>query len=80
VSLYNYAFYLDFQTDGYTKTGCINLLCAGFVQTSKKFALGATVEPVSSSSSTQYHITVSIFLVRFSSLYMINILHNFTKL
>ncbi|AED93504.1 AslB, putative (DUF239) [Arabidopsis thaliana] len=54
--------FISWTTDGYTKTGCINLLCAGFVQTSKKFALGATVEPVSSSSSTQYHITVSIFL------------------
>ncbi|CAN8277234.1 unnamed protein product [Cochlearia groenlandica] len=48
--------------DAYTKTGCINLLCSGFVQTTTKFALGATVEPVSSHWGAQYHISVSIFL------------------
>ncbi|KAL1212695.1 Protein neprosin [Cardamine amara subsp. amara] len=48
--------------DSYTKTGCINLLCAGFVQTSTKFALGAAVEPVSSTSRDQYSITVTMFL------------------
>ncbi|CAE6121528.1 unnamed protein product [Arabidopsis arenosa] len=54
--------FISWTGDAYTKTGCINLLCAGFVQTSQKFALGATVEPVSSASSTQYDITVSVYL------------------
>ncbi|KAL0713938.1 hypothetical protein Bca4012_020916 [Brassica carinata] len=42
--------------DAYTKTGCINLLCSGFVQTTTKFALGAAIEPVSSAGGDQYYI------------------------
>ncbi|XP_023635915.1 uncharacterized protein LOC17881709 [Capsella rubella] len=48
--------------DAYSKTGCINLLCSGFVQISTKVALGATIDPVSSISSTQYHMSISINL------------------
>nr|ABE66180.1 hypothetical protein At5g25960 [Arabidopsis thaliana] len=48
--------------DGYSKTGCVNLLCAGFVQTTTKFALGAAIEPVSTTSQKQHFITVSMFL------------------
>ncbi|CAH8272278.1 unnamed protein product [Arabidopsis lyrata] len=48
--------------DGYTKTGCVNLLCAGFVQTTTKLALGAAIEPVSTTSQKQHYITVSMFL------------------
>ncbi|XP_018482156.1 uncharacterized protein LOC108853209 isoform X1 [Raphanus sativus] len=48
--------------DSYATTGCTNLLCSGFVQTTTSFALGAAVEPVSTQSSDQYHITVSMFL------------------
>ncbi|XP_056863877.1 uncharacterized protein LOC108850237 [Raphanus sativus] len=48
--------------DSYATTGCTNLLCSGFVQTTTSFALGAAVEPVSTPSSEQYHITVSMFL------------------
>ncbi|KAL9811541.1 putative neprosin [Arabidopsis thaliana] len=48
--------------DGYSKTGCVNLLCAGFVQTTTKFALGAAIEPVSTTSQKQHLITVSMFL------------------
>jgi len=56
---------LDLQKDGYSKTGCVNLLCAGFVQTTTKFALGAAIEPVSTTSQKQHFITVSMFLVTF---------------
>ncbi|CAA7025954.1 unnamed protein product [Microthlaspi erraticum] len=48
--------------DAYTKTGCINLLCSGFVQTSAKLVLGGAVEPISSTSGDQYQIFVSMFL------------------
>ncbi|ESQ32130.1 hypothetical protein EUTSA_v10005563mg [Eutrema salsugineum] len=48
--------------DSYATTGCINLLCSGFVQTSTKYALGAAIEPVSSTSHKQYYITISMFL------------------
>nr|VDD26968.1 unnamed protein product [Brassica oleracea] len=47
--------------DAYRKTGCINLLCSGFVQTSKHLALGAAIEPVSRSGHEQYYITVKIY-------------------
>ncbi|XP_024007536.1 uncharacterized protein LOC18012160 isoform X2 [Eutrema salsugineum] len=47
--------------DAYTKTGCINLLCSGFVQTTTKFALGAAIDPVSSFHE-QYYISISMFL------------------
>ncbi|VVB17149.1 unnamed protein product [Arabis nemorensis] len=48
--------------DASANTGCINLLCAGFVQTSSKFALGATIEPVSSTSREQYFVTFKVYL------------------
>ncbi|XP_019057808.1 PREDICTED: uncharacterized protein LOC104811316 [Tarenaya hassleriana] len=46
--------------DGYKTTGCFNLLCSGFVQTSAKIALGAPVEPISSGDN-QYDITIGLF-------------------
>ncbi|ESQ32128.1 hypothetical protein EUTSA_v10005458mg, partial [Eutrema salsugineum] len=49
-------------TDAYHKTGCMNLLCSGFVQTSTQIALGATLKHISSRLFKQYHITLSIFL------------------
>ncbi|CAH2044447.1 unnamed protein product [Thlaspi arvense] len=49
-------------SDSYATTGCVNLLCSGFVQTSTKYALGAAVEPISTTSSEQYYISASMFL------------------
>ncbi|KAJ6424020.1 hypothetical protein OIU84_024905 [Salix udensis] len=43
--------------DGYEETGCFNLLCEGFVQTSSKLALGATIYPLSGYGGSQYDIT-----------------------
>ncbi|XP_018435613.1 uncharacterized protein LOC130503328 [Raphanus sativus] len=54
-------FFAYWTNDAYRKTGCINLLCSGFVQTSKQIALGAAIEPVSTTSHEQYHITVKIY-------------------
>ncbi|CAA7025956.1 unnamed protein product [Microthlaspi erraticum] len=48
--------------DAYDKTGCINLLCSGFVQITSRFALGAALDPVSHTNGDQYEIFVSIFL------------------
>ncbi|XP_006289252.2 uncharacterized protein LOC17882439 [Capsella rubella] len=59
---YRTRLFISWTKDGYKTTGCINLLCSGFVQTTKSFALGAVIEPVSSSSRTQYIITISVFL------------------
>ncbi|KAE8099985.1 hypothetical protein FH972_017924 [Carpinus fangiana] len=44
--------------DGYQKTGCINQFCAGFVQTSKRLALGAVIEPLSQRGGAQYDINI----------------------
>lgn len=48
-------------TDSYQATGCYNLLCAGFVQTNSKIAIGAAISPVSSYAGSQYDITVLIW-------------------
>ncbi|XP_024004632.1 uncharacterized protein LOC18030931 isoform X2 [Eutrema salsugineum] len=46
--------------DGFDKTGCYNTNCPGFVQVSKKFALGGLVKPLSTYDGQQYHIEVSL--------------------
>ncbi|KAK4775855.1 hypothetical protein SAY87_023816 [Trapa incisa] len=48
-------------SDSYEKTGCYNLLCAGFVQTNSRIAIGAAISPVSSFSGNQYDITILIW-------------------
>ncbi|GAB4835453.1 hypothetical protein Ancab_000361 [Ancistrocladus abbreviatus] len=48
-------------SDAYQATGCYNLLCAGFVQTNSRIAIGAAISPISSFTSTQYDITVLIW-------------------
>ncbi|KAK3213046.1 hypothetical protein Dsin_017752 [Dipteronia sinensis] len=47
--------------DKYKSTGCFDLTCAGFVQTSTEVALGAALYPVSSSGGPQYLVTVGIY-------------------
>ncbi|CAK9227767.1 unnamed protein product [Sphagnum troendelagicum] len=47
--------------DGYQTTGCYNLLCSGFVQTSNTIAIGASISPVSSYGGTQYEIGILIW-------------------
>ncbi|VVB17153.1 unnamed protein product [Arabis nemorensis] len=54
--------FIYWTKDSYKKTGCFNLLCSGFVQTSTHFSLGTTIHPVSTTSNKQYEITVAIFL------------------
>lgn len=48
-------------TDSYQATGCYNLLCAGFVQTNSRIAIGAAISPVSSYSGNQYDVTILIW-------------------
>ncbi|XP_030511551.1 uncharacterized protein LOC115725998 [Rhodamnia argentea] len=48
-------------SDSYQATGCYNLLCAGFVQTNSRIAIGAAISPVSSFSGSQYDITILIW-------------------
>ncbi|XP_074321013.1 protein neprosin [Silene latifolia] len=48
-------------SDSYQATGCYNLLCAGFIQTHSRIAIGAAISPVSSFSSNQFDITILIW-------------------
>ncbi|CAN1162427.1 hypothetical protein LINPERHAP2_LOCUS24502, partial [Linum perenne] len=47
-------------SDGYRSTGCYNLECPGFVQTSSKIALGSPVVPVSIYGGNQFDISINI--------------------
>lgn len=51
------------QSDAYQATGCYNLLCAGFVQTNSRIAIGAAISPVSSVEGNQYDVTILIWKV-----------------
>ncbi|CAI8603248.1 unnamed protein product [Vicia faba] len=48
-------------SDSYQATGCYNLLCAGFIQTNSKIAIGAAISPVSSYAGNQYDISILIW-------------------
>ncbi|KAK8581181.1 hypothetical protein V6N12_071416 [Hibiscus sabdariffa] len=48
------------QSDGYQKTGCYNLECPGFVQTSNKLSLGGKIEPVSQYEGDQFELSIYI--------------------
>ncbi|XP_022151674.1 uncharacterized protein LOC111019590 [Momordica charantia] len=48
-------------SDAYQATGCYNLLCAGFVQTNSKIAIGAAISPISSFTGSQYDVTILIW-------------------
>lgn len=52
------------QVDGSKKTGCFDLTCPGFVQTSHEIALGAAIYPISVPYGLPYEIIVYIFKVR----------------
>ncbi|KAJ1414655.1 hypothetical protein SESBI_18593 [Sesbania bispinosa] len=49
------------QSDSYQATGCYNLLCAGFIQTNSRIAIGAAISPISSYDANQYDITILIW-------------------
>ncbi|KAL7234031.1 hypothetical protein ACSBR1_017600 [Camellia fascicularis] len=40
--------------DAYQTTGCYNLLCSGFIQTSNKMTLGGAIFPISAYDASQY--------------------------
>jgi hypothetical protein len=48
--------------DGYNKTGCYNLTCSAFVQTSSTFAPGMAVGPISVSGGPQYTMELAYWL------------------
>jgi hypothetical protein len=48
--------------DGYSSTGCYNLTCSAFVQTSSSFAPGMVVGPISVPGGSQYIIELAYWL------------------
>ncbi|KAK7853111.1 hypothetical protein CFP56_036867 [Quercus suber] len=52
--------FIRWTLDGYRRTGCINLNCAGFVQTSSVIALGSTFSNVSTLHGPQFQIKIRI--------------------
>ncbi|KAH1105431.1 hypothetical protein J1N35_009199 [Gossypium stocksii] len=55
-------FFAHWTKDSYKTTGCFDLHCSGFVQTSSKVAFGGALEPVSTEFGEQYYINVGIFM------------------
>ncbi|KAL7234033.1 hypothetical protein ACSBR1_017602 [Camellia fascicularis] len=47
--------------DAYQTTGCYNLHCSGFIQTSNKIALGASIYPISAYDASQYECNVLVW-------------------
>nr|CAB3464091.1 unnamed protein product [Digitaria exilis] len=57
----NPRFFTYWTDDAYQETGCYNLHCSGFVQTSSRVAIGAAISPFSSYAGRQFDITVLIW-------------------
>ncbi|XP_024004630.1 uncharacterized protein LOC18030932 [Eutrema salsugineum] len=53
--------YTYWTADGFTKTGCYNILCPGFVQLSPKIPLGFLLQPVSEYRGQQYELGITIY-------------------
>eukprot|EP00250_Pteridium_aquilinum_P014665 c22130_g1_i1 orf=218-1579(+) len=54
-------FFIYWTADAYEQTGCYNLLCSGFIQTSNEIAMGASISPWSRDHSSQYDIKILIW-------------------
>nr|ACG35282.1 carboxyl-terminal proteinase [Zea mays] len=54
-------FFTYWTDDAYQETGCYNLHCSGFVQTSSRVAIGAAISPVSSYAGRQFDVTLLIW-------------------
>ncbi|XP_077221096.1 protein neprosin-like [Tasmannia lanceolata] len=58
----NYArLFTYWTTDAYQATGCYNLLCSGFIQTTNKIAIGATISPTSNYNGGQFDISLLVW-------------------
>ncbi|KAF7830489.1 putative neprosin [Senna tora] len=53
--------FVYWTVDGSTKTGCFDLTCPGFVQTSNEVALGAAINPISIPSDIPFAMTIYIY-------------------
>ncbi|KAL2317889.1 hypothetical protein Fmac_031765 [Flemingia macrophylla] len=53
--------FVYWTADASKKTGCFDLTCPGFVQTSNEIALGAAIYPISIPGGLPYKITIYIY-------------------
>ncbi|CAA0833119.1 Protein of Unknown Function (DUF239 [Striga hermonthica] len=53
-------FFIYWTADAYQGTGCYNLECSGFVQTSQNIVPGAAIRQYSTYNGPQYNITLSV--------------------
>ncbi|XP_076884762.1 protein neprosin-like [Bidens hawaiensis] len=47
-------------------SGCFNLQCSGFIQTSKDISLGTAFKPISRYNKEQYYISITIWIDRYN--------------
>ncbi|XP_058727123.1 protein neprosin-like [Vicia villosa] len=52
---------MELQADGSQETGCFDLTCPGFIQTSNEIALGAAIYPIPVPGGLPYQITIYIY-------------------
>ncbi|XP_004143037.3 uncharacterized protein LOC101203978 [Cucumis sativus] len=53
--------FVYWTVDASHKTGCFDLTCPGFVQTSNEIALGSAIYPISTSTDLPFEITMFLF-------------------
>ncbi|KFK37238.1 hypothetical protein AALP_AA4G231800 [Arabis alpina] len=53
--------FVYWTSDGYQKTGCYNLLCAGFIQTNKQYSVGGVYANVSQYNGIQLELNLLIW-------------------
>ncbi|CAN0878103.1 hypothetical protein LINGRAHAP2_LOCUS12295 [Linum grandiflorum] len=47
--------------DGYRKSGCYNLDCSGFIETTNKYGVGSELQPISTYNGVQNSINLKIY-------------------
>ncbi|XP_044949932.1 uncharacterized protein LOC123399598 [Hordeum vulgare subsp. vulgare] len=57
----NTRLFIYWTRDAYQTTGCYNLLCSGFIQTSNQITIGGTISPMSTYDGTQYDIDILVW-------------------
>ncbi|KAL3746829.1 hypothetical protein ACJRO7_015727 [Eucalyptus globulus] len=67
--------FTHWTVDGSVATGCFDLTCSGFVQTSTEVALGSALSPISSERA-QYQISVGMFMDPHTSNWWLRLTNN----
>ncbi|KAM3280334.1 hypothetical protein ACQJBY_047237 [Aegilops geniculata] len=57
----NTRLFIYWTRDAYQTTGCYNLLCSGFIQTSNQITIGGSISPTSTYGGTQYDIDILVW-------------------